>query len=155
MIPFAVEGRSRKGDGRVAPAAARRAYTGPMRTLLATLLLSLAAAASAQDAAPFGPQCGSDAQAVCPGLSKGELVSCLMKDPSRLSSECRALVEPVAPCVDAISSACAEVQPGGGAIHRCLRKHWDDLSGKCRSSVTAQEKQAEDTGFGPGSTKRR
>lgn len=126
-----------------------------MRTLLATLLLSLASAASAQNAAPFGPRCGSDAQAVCPGLSKGELVTCLMKDPSRLSKDCRDLVQPVAPCAGEISSVCGEVQPGGGAIHRCLRDNWGDLGGECRASVKAQEKQAEETGFGPGSTKTR
>lgn len=61
------------------------------------------------------------------------------------------------PCADDIGKLCKDVQPGGGAILKCLSEHEAELAPACKAHVDAMRVQGRGfgKGKGPGSGMRR
>ena len=110
------------------------------------LALSLPVAARAQDGGP----CRDDAARLCADAQgRAARLQCLAEKKDQLSEACRARVEragegrgggrgPIAEsCRADIERLCAGIQPGGGALRRCLVEHRDALSETCRAQLDA------------------
>ena len=46
------------------------------------------------------------------------------------------------PCADDAAKLCAGVQPGGGAIAKCLKEHSSELSPACKKNIEKAKKKA-------------
>ena len=118
------------------------------RTILAAAIALGAARARAEDA------CRADVERLCQGIPQGEgrVVACLTANAAQVSPGCKAQLASVArkvkevhaACADDVSSWCADVRPGQGAVLRCLAANEATLSPACRGVLRgAQEKAAE------------
>jgi hypothetical protein len=87
--------------------------------------------------------CKADAQKFCAGVQPGQgrILQCLAQHEADLSPECKQkrdtfreqMEEVRAACEGDVRKFCADVQPGGGRIARCLQQHASELSDACRS----------------------
>lgn len=48
------------------------------------------------------------------------------------------------PCADDAAKLCPGVQPGGGAVARCLKEHSSELSPACKDNMKKMKKKAND-----------
>ncbi len=121
-----------------------------MRTIrgVLTAAVLLAGGARAEDA------CKPDVERLCAGIPAGggRIAACLKANQAKVSPECKAELASVSrkvkevgeACADDISSYCQAVEPGKGAVLRCLADNAVTLSPRCKAVVQgAQEKAAE------------
>jgi Cysteine rich repeat len=52
-----------------------------------------------------------------------------------LACPCDAIGQTNAPCREDIRALCANLEPGHGAMQRCLQEHLGDLSSGCRAHL--------------------
>jgi hypothetical protein len=130
----------------------------PNRLAFGLLVLAMAAAgppAFAADPEPAdvgvtGGPCRADADRLCKDVPAGGggRARCLREHRDQVSPECRAQLEPAqrernrerlsevrAECQEDVAKLCPDVQPGGGAILRCLRENSEKLSAGCREAM--------------------
>jgi gas vesicle protein len=55
-----------------------------------------------------------------------------------------ALAQQKGPCSEDIAKFCKDVQPGGGHIQECLKKHENELSAVCKESTEEAKKKLKD-----------
>ncbi len=121
-----------------------------MRTIRGVLISAalLAGGARAEDA------CRADVERLCAGIPAGggRITACLKANQAKVSPECKAELASVTrkarevgeACADDISSYCPGVEPGKGAVLRCLAENSVTLSPRCKEVVQgAPEKAAE------------
>jgi hypothetical protein len=48
------------------------------------------------------------------------------------------------PCADDVAKFCKDVQPGGGAIAKCLKEHANELSPACKENLVEMKKKIND-----------
>ena len=92
--------------------------------------------------------CKADIEKLCKGEKGHEgLHRCLHEHESELSDACKAHVaemkekmkekkeEVMAACKGDVDKLCPGVQPGGGAIRKCLHEHKDQVSDSCKATM--------------------
>jgi hypothetical protein len=153
-------GRAPTRRGYAAQAPPKESSMPPSRVPVAIPILVAVLAwtpgpASAADPAPAdagvtsGP-CRADVERLCSDVPAGGggRARCLREHSDQVSPECRAQLEPAqrernrerlsearAECKDDVAKLCPNVQPGGGAILRCLRANSEKLSAGCREAM--------------------
>jgi hypothetical protein len=95
----------------------------------------------------FARACGDDLKKHCPGVQPGEgrVEQCLKQHEGQLSPACKqfrgAVKEKIETfahaCEGDIKTHCASVQPGGGRILNCLKKHEAALTPACKGQFSA------------------
>ena len=113
------------------------------------VILALIVAAAPAFARSFTSEqraaCTADHQKFCANASPGggRIVKCLKDHTDQLGEKCRAAIAEAAARRDAMrddcaadhQKFCASVEPGGGAIKKCLQQHADRLSAACRGAM--------------------
>lgn len=119
----------------------------------------LAVQVQAADAPAAGPEkgaCKEDLKKFCADVKSGDgrIARCLKKHEKDLSPACQeartAAREKVkarakeihAACEGDARKLCADVQPGGGRIHACLKKNHEQVSEGCRATLPKQRRPA-------------
>lgn len=114
--------------------------------LAAAALLAAPILARADDAPPAEGACKADIQKFCSDVKPGggAIIKCLKDHAADLSPECKARGERVkarmekakadmdAACGDDLGKLCKDVQPGRGALIKCLHDNRDQLSQSCK-----------------------
>jgi hypothetical protein len=98
------------------------------------------------------PQCRAELQKLCEGIQPGggRLRKCVQENVGKLSPACqRQVQERVAnagreaaiqsACEPDIKQFCANVQPGGGRVIRCLQDHSKEVSPGCHQVLEERE----------------
>lgn len=91
-----------------------------------------------------GP-CKSDVMRFCKDVKpgSGRVLRCLRRNTDRLSSDCKAhresksaeIRQRMLACQLDVEKLCKDLKPGRGRIHKCLKRHEDELSPACLSEV--------------------
>ncbi len=104
---------------------------------MGALLLALALLPSPAAAQPsaFETLCSDDAARVCPTLSGGGLLGCLLRRRPKVSAACWSYIGPVEPCASDIERRCFSAVPGAGRIEHCLLSQRQDLSRECAATL--------------------
>jgi hypothetical protein len=124
------------------------ALPGLALAALGLLLAATPSAAQPRQRIREGP-CKADIERLCAGVPHGggAVLDCLKQKESQLSKECRddmaahrqraqqRIDALKASCKDDLARFCADVEPGGGGLARCLRGHEADLSASCRDAL--------------------
>jgi hypothetical protein len=123
----------------------QKSLAGAALALVLALVVPGGALAQEKEAAP----CREDAARLC-GEAKGRArQTCLAEKRDQLSEACRARVDRaaegagrggrarLAACRADLERLCPGVQPGDGALRRCLVEHRDALSEQCRAQLGA------------------
>jgi hypothetical protein len=104
--------------------------------------------------------CSEDVSKFCADVKPGQgaIVDCLGKHESELSAPCKDLeskrkerradrkevvrsrIETHQACKDDVAKFCKDVQPGRGAIPKCLKEHESELSAQCSQKMKAIKK---------------
>lgn len=97
-----------------------------------------------------GP-CAKDVQTYCAsaGTDRGAIMKCMMENKDKLSAECKAQHEKMKAAMKEVKEACHEdyekfcgdVEPGGGAIKKCMKQHEQELSQNCKDEVNKMKKK--------------
>jgi Golgi apparatus protein 1 len=92
-----------------------------------------------------GRVCADDVAKFCQGVKGGQakLMQCLKAHQSELSSPCQARVQTIESRMKEMSEACQSdmqqfcpgVNPSGGRIAQCLRRHESELSSTCKAEL--------------------
>lgn len=112
--------------------------------------------------------CDWDTKALCPDVEPGEgrVIKCLRDMRAAVKvPDCRAALLRImmssadnylldaplaAACTDDVKRHCADVVPGQGRVHECLRYHADNLTSECRlAEVSAEAVEVEDIRLKP------
>ena len=112
--------------------------------LVAPLAVALSMTPAARAQRGTGP-CRQDVQKFCPDAKPGggALRDCLKQHAAELSPACQEHLKQVKgkmeawrqACQDDVQKFCADVQPGGGNILKCLHQHHDELSKSCQDQM--------------------
>ena len=91
-----------------------------------------------------GP-CKPDVMRYCKDVKpgSGRILRCLRRNTDRLSPDCKAHREGKASeirqrmlaCQADAEKYCKDMRPGRGRIHKCLKRHEEDLSPSCQSEI--------------------
>ena len=120
------------------------------------LLTVQARAADAPAAGPEKGACKEDLKKFCASVQPGggRLVRCLKEHEKDLSPACQEARKAASKkakerakqkrdaCADDVKKLCADVKPGGGRIHACLKKNRDQVSEGCRATFPKAGKAA-------------
>jgi hypothetical protein len=97
--------------------------------------------------------CASDIQKFCKDVKpgRGGIAKCLRKHREKLSGECKMQAGKIKVAMQGIAEACAAdyekfcagIKPGRGAVVKCMEKHQNDLSDKCKEEAV-RSRQATD-----------
>ena len=99
------------------------------------------------------PQCRAELQKLCEGIQPGggRLRKCVQENEGKLSPTCQRQVQERASrmqegrqqfraaCDPDIKQFCANVQPGGGRVIRCLQDHSKEVSPPCHQVLEKRE----------------
>ena len=110
-----------------------------------TALLSFSAQAEQMEQRGHGSTaCKADIEKFCKDVKPGggAIMKCLKEHDAELSAECKdresAMKENTKTMQDAckadMEKFCQDVQPGGGAIMKCLKEHQAELSEPCKDA---------------------
>ncbi len=115
--------------------------------LLLTSLVSFSPA-HAEDKHENGP-CAADRKKFCADVKPGggAIIKCMKEHEAQLSTECKAMGEKMKgkmkegreACKGDVEKLCKGVQPGGGAIIKCLHEHQAELSEQCRNTIPQRQ----------------
>ena len=104
--------------------------------------------------------CSEDVSKFCADVKPGQgaIVDCLGKHESELSAPCKDIqlkrqerraerkeimrkrVDTHQACKEDVAKFCKDVQPGRGAIPKCLKEHESELSAQCSEKMKAMKK---------------
>jgi hypothetical protein len=104
--------------------------------------------------------CSEDVAKFCKDIKPGQgaLMDCLEKHESELSAPCKDFeakthgrrgemrekvttnIESRRACKDDVAKFCKDVQPGRGAVAKCLKEHESELSAQCSQKMKAAKK---------------
>jgi hypothetical protein len=110
------------------------------------LVLGMPLAALAQDA-----PCREDAARLCADAQGRARLQCLAEKRDELSEACRARVDRAGErggrerprrleaCRADVERLCAGIEPGNGALRRCLAEKREELSEQCRAQLGARK----------------
>ena len=111
---------------------------------LAALCAAFAIGASPSAMAQTGDHpCAAEIRELCPDSSPSERRRCLRERHADLSEQCRARLRGARDrfrgfreaCAEDARSLCGDVEPGGGAIRRCLQANSANLSPRCAELI--------------------
>ena len=115
-----------------------------MRRITGTVIL-VGMLASAQVVAQQEWACSDEAQKLCADVEPGggRVARCLVEQPEQLSEACRAALQSISQrmtrfgeaCGPDIQEYCADVEPGGGRVGKCLIEHRADISSACAGAL--------------------
>ena len=104
-------------------------------------------------AQPMGP-CADDAAKFCKGVQPGggAIAKCLKENENNLSPSCKEHISAAKQkiqdfkdvCQGDLDKFCKGVQPGGGAIAKCLKENENKLSPACKERVSKIEQKVQD-----------
>ncbi len=94
-----------------------------------------------------GGPCAQDIQKLCSGVAPGggRIMKCLHEHASEVSAACKERLQQgkekvsdkMQSCKDDEQKFCKGVQPGGGRILECLKRHQNELSPACQTTINS------------------